>query len=188
MERGAFQRGRLLYQLDVRKSKTALDRKPFRRQRRGADPAQQAVFLFRLGVGADCVAHRLRRYGPDPAVGKLHIAAAPAWGDGRCYRRNLPGAASAGSVLPPVVLAIQFRERCSLSLVLGCPFTNGASPATGSPANGDGCAVRRSVIPVERRPRAGADRARGLQRRNERHPVVSHTGRYRASGSLYRSD
>ena len=29
--------------------------------------------------------------------------------------------------------------------VLGCPFTSGGSPATGSPANGDGCAVRRSV-------------------------------------------
>jgi len=29
--------------------------------------------------------------------------------------------------------------------VLGCPFTSSGSPAGGSPANGDGCAVRRSV-------------------------------------------
>ncbi|HEY3825582.1 MAG TPA: carboxypeptidase regulatory-like domain-containing protein, partial [Bryobacteraceae bacterium] len=29
--------------------------------------------------------------------------------------------------------------------LLGCPFTNGGSPAGGSPPNGDGCALRRSV-------------------------------------------
>ncbi len=29
--------------------------------------------------------------------------------------------------------------------VLGCPFTSGGSPAGGSPPNGDGCAMRRSV-------------------------------------------
>ena len=29
--------------------------------------------------------------------------------------------------------------------VLGCPFTSGGSPVGGSPPNGDGCAVRRSV-------------------------------------------
>ena len=57
--------------MHTRKSQAALDREPFRRQPRRSDSAQQAVFLFRFGVGQDCAAHSHCNHGSHYGVSEL---------------------------------------------------------------------------------------------------------------------
>ena len=149
---------------------------------------RQAVFLFRFGVGADRAAHRLRRYGRRPRNWRAYIL------------QQLPMGgrdALTGATYPAQPQLIPFyRQLFSLySSASGIP-----RPRAGLPVHQRRLVCRRQSrkrgrlcgealrFAVECRPRAGADCAGRLQRRNERHPVGPVAGRYRASGSLHRSD
>ncbi len=72
--------------------------------------------------------------------------------------------------------------------ILGCPFNGDGSTASGIATERRRLREPARRVAFKRRSRAGADRAHRLERRPERHGVVSLSGRHRIAGRLYRSD